>query len=726
MKADKKINGITVNTFETLLMTARRVLTLLSQSYGQNEFTLVELRDKNIATADALILKRSPELAIVSRSVRRKLLSALFECFADDLIMLQPHTIDSSEGIDDEEDMTENNNEMRILVEAEENNNVPLSSPHQLGLGVSCITLRISSDATEKDVQSLIESLVEGWTISPLLGLERFYTVCPPAGERIEVQQAWDITHKILEANFVEYAEPAIYQLPDEPVLDAEGESESDFQVLSSIRTWGAQDHEVKETEKSPEWSLEKTHAKEAWQAGKEGQAVLIGHIDTGYTWHPELAPNLRVDLGADTWDKDRWPEDSLDPSLLDKLRNVLPVVQAGHGTNTASVIASPVGKNGKHDGEFGITGTAPKAAIIPIRSTPSVVILRTGSQPEVAAGIMHAIRSGAQVISMSLGGPVNSAALNEAVLAALDAGVIVCAAAGNVVTRENWLTRVMYPAAIPGVVAVAGCDFHYRPWRDTCRGPQVVVTAPGTDVWRATAKLKGIGRRTITKYSTGRGSGTSYAVATVAGIAACWLNRWGGWHALRDRFNGETRRIPEAFIDCIKRHEAIPIVIPDGQPKDLKIKGYPAFNASDFGVGVIHAGNLMQVELPAATDLRIMSTLDSETQVSASHEVFYEVKRVFPAFSKHLIRQILSNELGLAENHLDVFLNKHGREFVHHLSTSERMRNRLEFLLNSSMADVVTDNMVLSSEEQLLLSEGSLRQELLLNGSNTLIADLQ
>jgi len=72
------------------------------------------------------------------------------------------------------------------------------------------------------------------------------------------------------------------------------------------------------------------------------------------------------------------------------------------------------------------------------------------GSLTGVAEGIRYAADNGAQVINMSLGGPVKSRILEDAVNHALSKGVVVVAAAGN----SGW----------PGMTGPSGSGAAYCP----------------------------------------------------------------------------------------------------------------------------------------------------------------------------------------------------------------------------------------------------------------------
>lgn len=623
----------------------------------------VKLRDPKfrqsalIPLIDKLLVSQVPEAAAIPRSVRLSVIRRVMDTLIDDILI--------SDGGPAAAPRRRNATSAAAVV-SEVPHDLP---PPDIGLGVRSITIRSAGVASESLRAAVLAVTGENWTFRDFPGLEGFHEVEPVRGDRPTVPEAWELARVLASLPGVEEAEPSIAQLPEvqvEPV---------------PRRRSGGQDawkthHGVKETKTAPEWSLQLIKAKELWGT-HGGKGILIGHIDTGYTRHPESIPNIDTARGYDTWDKDSDALDDLDPSFWDRLRTNLAVpAQPGHGTSTASVIVSPRGKQSGHASPNGVTGTAPQATIIPIRATPTVVILPTGSQGEVASGILAAVQRGVHVISMSLGSPWGSSALEAAVRHALESGVIVCAAAGNVVLKETWFTEVMYPAAYPGVVAVAGCDYHRRPWRDSCRGSRVVVTAPATDVWKAEAVKE---NRTI-RYSVGQGSGTSFAVAATAGVAACWLRHWsdhfGSRRKLIDHLGGHPRAVPVAFLDCIRRHQAQPISIPGSAPADLP--QYPRdFRRDQFGVGVIDVAALSAV-VPTASRRRSVVASTAPRDPSA---VIAELSRVsgHPAAE---IRRALQVDLGIGEAAFEKYLKAYGRELLHHFGTDADLRRRLDALL--------------------------------------------
>ena len=115
----------------------------------------------------------------------------------------------------------------------------------------------------------------------------------------------------------------------------------------------------------------------------------------------------------------------------------------------------------------------------------------------------------------MSLGGPLPSFVLHDAIEDATNAGLILVAAAGN-----QW-PFVVFPARYDEVIAVAASNCADQRWASSASGSDVDITAPGESVWRAETKTSGA-------FDVSRSSGTSYAAAQVAGVAALWLAHHG------------------------------------------------------------------------------------------------------------------------------------------------------------------------------------------------------
>lgn len=243
------------------------------------------------------------------------------------------------------------------------------------------------------------------------------------------------------------------------------------------------------------QYALERMHAPEAWMHSR-GDGVTVAMIDTGVdVAHPEFQGKLvsgynALDHSGNVWDDN------------------------GHGTHCAG-IAAAWANNGR-----GVAGVAPNCRLMPIKALDAD---GAGSDVDVADGIAWAVGHGANVISMSLGGPNKSQVLMEAVAYAERHGVSVVAAMGN-----DGSASPCYPAAYPGVIAVGASDETDQVAPFSQAGAWTSVVAPGVQV------LSTLPRYACTLGSEGyapnygRLDGTSMAVPAVAGVVALVQARYG------------------------------------------------------------------------------------------------------------------------------------------------------------------------------------------------------
>jgi type VII secretion-associated serine protease mycosin len=233
------------------------------------------------------------------------------------------------------------------------------------------------------------------------------------------------------------------------------------------------------DTYRDQQWDLDAARVPGAWPVST-GAGVTVAVIDTGVAAdHPDLAGQILP--GADFIAGTEGP--STDPN--------------GHGTHVAGIIAAATG-NGQ-----GIAGIAPDARILPVR-----VLGANGSGylSDTANGIVYAADHGADVINLSLSSTGEEAAVTNAISYARGKGVVVVAAAGNM---RGSGSPVSYPAADPGVIAVAATDSSDAIASYSNAGGYVDVAAPGSAI--------------LSTYPTGYRAmnGTSMASPHVAALAA-------------------------------------------------------------------------------------------------------------------------------------------------------------------------------------------------------------
>ena len=93
-----------------------------------------------------------------------------------------------------------------------------------------------------------------------------------------------------------------------------------------------------------------------------------------------------------------------------------------GHGTHVAGIIAASLDN-------VGVAGEAPKVKLIAVK-----VLSDSGSgyYSDIAEGIIEAVKAGAAILSMSLGGPSDSSVLRDVSYWAYQQGAVQVLAAGN------------------------------------------------------------------------------------------------------------------------------------------------------------------------------------------------------------------------------------------------------------------------------------------------------
>ncbi|PVB60095.1 S8 family serine peptidase [Labrenzia sp. 011] len=358
----------------------------------------------------------------------------------------------------------------------------------------------------------------------------------------------FEAAYRLIDAFGLANAEPEILTgIFTEPDLGGPSRLE-ELAVELPMGCWAPPEPRV---EADKQWALRAIRIREAWNmspAGRDqGAGIVIAQPDTGLTSHTELR-DIQIKDPIDLIQGDADPADPLTAWFGNN----------GHGTATASVVVS------KASGD--VLGSAPKAVLMPIRAIRSVV--RT-SQLSIAEAINHAVRNGAHVITMSLGG-LPSFFLRAAVRRAVRNNIIVLAASGNCVRQ------VVYPARYDDCMAVAGTNIDDQPWRGACRGPSVALSAPAENVYRARAERVD----EEVHFSTGQGQGTSFAVALTAGVAACWLAHHGRDTLVRKAAaRGETLQQSFTRLACATARQV------------------PGWNSRTFGAGIVDAAALLAAD---------------------------------------------------------------------------------------------------------------------------------
>ncbi|MEU4560877.1 S8 family serine peptidase [Actinoplanes sp. NPDC023936] len=146
-----------------------------------------------------------------------------------------------------------------------------------------------------------------------------------------------------------------------------------------------------------------------------------------------------------------------------------------GTGTQVAGVIA---GRPGDPD----MAGLAPNSRVLPIRVQLDDPAGSEVAPDALARGINQAAANGADVVVVVSPAYRDAAGLRSAVEAAIDQGVVVVAAAGDLGGADEG-NPTPYPAAYRDVIGVGAIDQNGRIWPDSQRGDFVDLVAPGVAV---------------------------------------------------------------------------------------------------------------------------------------------------------------------------------------------------------------------------------------------------
>lgn len=259
------------------------------------------------------------------------------------------------------------------------------------------------------------------------------------------------------------------------------------------------------------QYSLIVTHAQAAWdlstgdaniKVAVVDDAFRINHNDLQYQWAVntgEIPGNGIDDDGngyiddVSGWDAADNDNDPNPPVFSDS--------DWTHGTHVAGIVGADT------DNGTGIASIGFNISMIPVKSTNASPSVTHGYE-----GLDYAINSGAQIISMSWGGPQFSAAGQALADAAYANGILCIAAAGN-----NNSIVPMYPCNLNHVLCVGATDQNDVRASFSNYGSHVDVMAPGVDI------ISCLGGAAD---SYGEMSGTSMATPFVSGLCALMLSQ--------------------------------------------------------------------------------------------------------------------------------------------------------------------------------------------------------
>lgn len=225
----------------------------------------------------------------------------------------------------------------------------------------------------------------------------------------------------------------------------------------------------------SVEWNVRMINAEN--KAVKDSNRIKVAILDSGVDWGNDIDLAYQVSLVPG--------ENNMTQIFMDG---------SGHGTSVASLIAA-------NDDGKGITGINSNVDIYSYR-----VLDDANKSPvsRVIEAIYMAMEENVNIINMSFGLDDYSQALEEAIHAATEKGILIIAAAGN--TGEK---GVQYPAAYSEVMAVGAVNKDGLVEDYSAKGEELEIVAPG-ELVKTTGFL---GAEEVT-------SGTSLAAPQVAAVA--------------------------------------------------------------------------------------------------------------------------------------------------------------------------------------------------------------
>jgi subtilisin family serine protease len=240
-----------------------------------------------------------------------------------------------------------------------------------------------------------------------------------------------------------------------------------------------------------------------AWAAGYTGRGVTVAVLDTGIdATHPDFRGRIAAVRNFTD-----------EPSLRDT---------HGHGTHVASTLA---GAGGRY------RGVAPDARLL----IGKVCGSRGCPESAIIAAIDWAVRSGARIVNLSLGGP-DFADVDPLELAieqyTARHGTLFVVAAGN--DGGYGQESVDSPASADAALAVGAVERSDEIAAFSGRGPRIgdgamkpEIVAPGVEITAARSRYSSLGERG-SKYTML--SGTSMATPHVAGAAAVLAQQHPSW----------------------------------------------------------------------------------------------------------------------------------------------------------------------------------------------------
>lgn len=192
------------------------------------------------------------------------------------------------------------------------------------------------------------------------------------------------------------------------------------------------------------------------WRKGYRGEEITIAIIDSGCcTNHPDLKKNI---IGGRNFTQ----EDSGDVNIFEDY--------GGHGTHVAGTIA----------GNGHILGVAPNSKLLILKALDKN---GNGNITSVVSAINYAIKQEVDIISMSLGCPVDVQQLKISINNALNKNISVVCACGNNGDNLAYTNEIDYPAYYNEVISVGAVDNTRTNANFSNSNKEIDLVAPGVNI---------------------------------------------------------------------------------------------------------------------------------------------------------------------------------------------------------------------------------------------------
>ncbi|WP_371663209.1 S8 family serine peptidase [Streptomyces sp. NBC_00280] len=331
--------------------------------------------------------------------------------------------------------------------------------------------------------------------------------------------------------------------------------------------------------------SVPQIGAPELWQAGYDGTGVKVAVLDTGVdAGHPDLAGKIAE---STSFVPDQAVQDG-----------------HGHGTHVASTI---VGSGAASAGR--LKGVAPGAELLVGKVLGND---GRGQSSWIIAGMEWAAHSGAEIVSMSLGGTATgpSDVLSETVdeLSA-STGTLFVIASGNAGPGEQ---TVGTPGIADSALTVGAVDKSDKLAPFSGRGPRPgdfavkpEITAPGVSITAARAAGTSMGTPVDDNYTAA--NGTSMATPHVAGAAALVAQSHPDWTGAQ---------LKEALASTAKTNADNSVFEQgDGRVDVVRAAGQGVFGTSALSFGKFEDGDSVAV----GKDITYTNTTNKAVELTIS-----------------------------------------------------------------------------------------------------------